>query len=50
MAKDFLAGESVVDALATLGSPLLDPLGAHPKVVRVARVLAKLSGLGMPGF
>ncbi|MFD8491975.1 esterase/lipase family protein [Amycolatopsis sp. NPDC059657] len=40
----------LVRALVTLGSPMLDPLGAHPKVVRVARLLAKLSSLGMPGL
>lgn len=36
--------------LVMLGSPVLDPLGAHPKVVRVARFLARLSALGVPGL
>ncbi|SDX31050.1 Alpha/beta hydrolase family protein [Amycolatopsis xylanica] len=40
----------LVRALVTLGSPVLDPLGAHPKVVRVARFLARLSTLGLPGL
>lgn len=40
----------LVRGLVMLGSPVLDPLGAHPKVVRVARVLARLSTLGIPGL
>jgi pimeloyl-ACP methyl ester carboxylesterase len=40
----------LVRALVMLGSPVLDPLGAHPKVVRVAKFLARLSTLGIPGL
>lgn len=40
----------LVRGLVMLGSPVLDPLGAHPKVVRVARLLARLSTLGVPGL
>jgi pimeloyl-ACP methyl ester carboxylesterase len=40
----------LVRALVTAGSPVLDPLGAHPGVVRTARVLTRLSALGLPGL
>lgn len=39
----------LVRGLVMAGSPVLDPLGANPKTVRVARFLARLSTLGMPG-
>jgi pimeloyl-ACP methyl ester carboxylesterase len=41
---------TLVSGLVMLGSPVLDPLGAHPKVVRVAQFLAWLAGLGVPGL
>jgi pimeloyl-ACP methyl ester carboxylesterase len=37
-------------ALVTLGSPVLDPMGAHPHVMRAAKALARLSALGVPGL
>lgn len=40
----------LVRGLVMLGSPVLDPLGANPKVVRVARRLARLSAMGVPGL
>jgi pimeloyl-ACP methyl ester carboxylesterase len=40
----------LVRGLITIGSPVLDPLGAHPKVVRIARTLTRLSALGVPGL
>ncbi|RAS64777.1 hypothetical protein C8D87_105270 [Lentzea atacamensis] len=33
-----------------LGSPVLDPLGGHTGVLRVARPLARLSAVGLPGL
>lgn len=36
--------------LVMLGSPVLDPLGAHPRALRTARKLARLSTLGVPGL
>lgn len=36
--------------LVMLGSPVLDPLGAYPRAVRAAQVLARLSTLGVPGL
>nr|WP_143101824.1 alpha/beta hydrolase [Amycolatopsis marina] len=36
--------------LVMLASPVLDPLGAHPRAVRVAEKLARLSTLGVPGL
>jgi pimeloyl-ACP methyl ester carboxylesterase len=36
--------------LVMAGSPVLDPLGAHPKAVRVAEFLTRLSTLGVPGL
>lgn len=36
--------------LVMLGSPVLDPLGAHPRAVRAAQLLARLSTLGVPGL
>ncbi|WP_433260890.1 alpha/beta fold hydrolase [Actinosynnema sp. CS-041913] len=40
----------LVRGLVTLGSPVLNPLGATSGVVRVARALARLSALGVPGL
>jgi pimeloyl-ACP methyl ester carboxylesterase len=40
----------LVRGLVMLGTPVLDPLGAHPNVVRIARSLTRLSALGLPGF
>ncbi|XVV01129.1 alpha/beta hydrolase [Actinosynnema sp. CA-248983] len=40
----------LVRGLVMLGSPVLDPLGAHPAVVRVARMLARASAWGVPGL
>jgi pimeloyl-ACP methyl ester carboxylesterase len=40
----------LVRGLIMLGSPVLDPLGAHPAVLRAARLLARLSAAGLPGL
>ncbi|MFL6124009.1 esterase/lipase family protein [Actinophytocola sp.] len=40
----------LVRALVTAGSPVLDPLGANPKVLRAARFLTRLSAVGLPGL
>jgi pimeloyl-ACP methyl ester carboxylesterase len=40
----------LVRGLVMLASPVLDPLGAHPNVVRVARAFARLSAAGLPGL
>ncbi|WP_367128096.1 alpha/beta hydrolase [Saccharothrix sp. HUAS TT1] len=40
----------LVRGLVMLASPVLDQLGAHPSVVRVARTLARLSAAGIPGL
>lgn len=40
----------LVRGLVMLASPVLDQLGAHPSVVRVARSLARLSAAGIPGL
>lgn len=40
----------LVRGLVMAGSPVLDPLGANPKVVRVARLLTRLSTWGVPGL
>ncbi|KDN22592.1 alpha/beta hydrolase [Amycolatopsis rifamycinica] len=40
----------LVRGLVMLGSPVLDPLGAHPLVLGAARVLARLSAAGLPGL
>lgn len=40
----------LVRALVTAGSPVLDPLGVHPKALRTARFLTRLSALGLPGL
>ncbi|MFD1146194.1 esterase/lipase family protein [Saccharothrix hoggarensis] len=40
----------LVRGLVMLASPVLDQLGAHPSVVRVARKLARLSAAGLPGL
>ncbi|MGM1064532.1 esterase/lipase family protein [Saccharothrix sp. Mg75] len=40
----------LVRGLVMLASPVLDTLGAHPSVLRVARTLARLSAAGLPGL
>lgn len=40
----------LVRGLVMLGSPVLDPLGAHPNVMRIARFLTRLSAVGVPGL
>ncbi|SDK07904.1 Alpha/beta hydrolase family protein [Lentzea albidocapillata subsp. violacea] len=40
----------LVHGLVMLGSPVLDPLGAHPSVMRIARFLARLAAAGVPGL
>ncbi|WP_246477386.1 alpha/beta fold hydrolase [Actinokineospora xionganensis] len=40
----------LVRGLVMLGSPVLDPLGANPSVVKLARSLARLSTYGVPGL
>ena len=40
----------LVRGLVLVGSPVLDPLGARPSVVRTARFLTRLSALGLPGL
>lgn len=40
----------LVRGLVMLGSPVLDPMGAHPNVLRIARFLARLSAAGVPGL
>ncbi|MBP2184217.1 alpha/beta hydrolase [Amycolatopsis magusensis] len=40
----------LVRALVTAGSPVLDPLSANPRVIRHARMLTKLSAMGLPGL
>lgn len=40
----------LVRGLVMLASPVLNQLGAHPSVVRVARTLARLSAAGIPGL
>ncbi len=40
----------LVLGLAMLASPVLDPLGAHPNVMRIARFLTRLSAAGLPGL
>lgn len=40
----------LVRGLVMLASPVLDPLGAHPKVLRMARFMARLSAVGLPGL
>ncbi|QFZ19917.1 alpha/beta fold hydrolase domain-containing protein [Saccharothrix syringae] len=40
----------LVRGLVMLASPVLDTLGAHPSVVKVARTLARLSAMGLPGL
>jgi pimeloyl-ACP methyl ester carboxylesterase len=40
----------LVRGLVMAGSPVLDPLGANPSVVRVARFLTRASALGVPGL
>lgn len=40
----------LVRGLVMLGSPLLDPMGAHPHVLLAARALAQLASVGVPGL
>jgi pimeloyl-ACP methyl ester carboxylesterase len=40
----------LVCGLVMLGSPVLDPMGAHPQVVLAAKALALLSQAGVPGL
>ncbi|MCT2582066.1 alpha/beta hydrolase [Actinophytocola gossypii] len=40
----------LVRGLVMAGSPVLDPLGANPKVVRTARWLTRMSTMGVPGL
>jgi pimeloyl-ACP methyl ester carboxylesterase len=40
----------LVRGLVMAGSPVLDPLGANPRVVRVARLITRLSTMGIPGL
>lgn len=40
----------LVRGLVMLGTPVLDPLGANPSVIRLARSLARLSTYGVPGL
>ncbi|WP_285741212.1 alpha/beta fold hydrolase [Lentzea sp. NBRC 105346] len=40
----------LVCGLVMLGSPVLDPMGAHLHVLLAARVLAGLSAIGVPGL
>ncbi|KOV88294.1 alpha/beta fold hydrolase [Nocardia sp. NRRL S-836] len=40
----------LVLGLVMMGSPVLDPLGAHPNVMRIARFLTRLSAAGLPGL
>ena len=40
----------LVRALVMVGSPLLDPLGANPRVLGAARLLTRLTALGIPGL
>ncbi|WP_434445569.1 esterase/lipase family protein [Lentzea sp. E54] len=40
----------LVHGLVMMGSPVLDPLGAHPSVMRIARFLARLASAGVPGL
>jgi pimeloyl-ACP methyl ester carboxylesterase len=40
----------LVRGLVTAGSPVLDPLGVHPRVLRTARLVTTLSALGLRGL
>ncbi|GGM69951.1 hypothetical protein GCM10011609_02110 [Lentzea pudingi] len=40
----------LVHGLAMLGSPVLDPTGAHPRAMRIARFLTRLASAGVPGL
>jgi pimeloyl-ACP methyl ester carboxylesterase len=40
----------LVRGLVMAGSPVLDPLGANPNVVRVARLFTRLSTMGISGL
>jgi pimeloyl-ACP methyl ester carboxylesterase len=40
----------LVRGLVMVGSPVLDPLGAKPALIRTARFLARMSGWGVPGL
>ncbi|MFC0113193.1 esterase/lipase family protein [Kibdelosporangium aridum] len=40
----------LVRGLIMFGAPVLDPLGAKPESVRAARMLTRLSAIGLPGL
>jgi pimeloyl-ACP methyl ester carboxylesterase len=40
----------LVRGLVMFGTPVLDPMGAKPKVVQTARFLTRLSSFGLPGL
>ncbi|HUQ62040.1 alpha/beta fold hydrolase [Lentzea sp.] len=40
----------LVSGVVMLGSPVLDPAGAHPHVMLAAKALARLSSIGFPGL
>jgi hypothetical protein len=40
----------LVCGLVMLGSPVIDPMGAHPHVLLAAKALARLSAMGVPGL
>ena len=40
----------LVSGLVMLGSPVLDPMGAHPHVLLAAKALARLASIGVPGL
>ncbi|PWK84927.1 hypothetical protein C8D88_107134 [Lentzea atacamensis] len=40
----------LVCGLVMLGSPVIDPMGAHPHVLLAAKALARLSAIGVPGL
>lgn len=40
----------LVHGLVMMGSPVLDPTGAHPSVMRVVRFLTRLASAGVPGL
>lgn len=40
----------LVCGLVMLGSPVLDPMGAHPNVMRIAHFLTRLAAAGVPGL
>ncbi|MDX3660751.1 hypothetical protein PV646_25915 [Streptomyces sp. ID05-26A] len=40
----------LVHGLVMMGSPVLDPAGAHPRVMRMVRFLTRLASAGVPGL